>query len=410
MNMTEVFVKILRNIRTKEDGELSEEFSDEQWMELFRISQKQSVVPLIYEEIFRQPQFKTADQTLQNMWKMNTLQTAGDQARRTALFLMLYDRMTDKGLHPLIVKGIVCRELYPQPDLRVSNDEDLLIPREEFTSMDELLRSEGFVRETLEEGKEYQEVPYHHPGNGLYLEMHMDLFSKESGAYGHLNRLFTDVFEQAVTVEVQGTKVWTLQPQQHFLYLVCHGLKHFLHSGFGIRQVLDMMMFAEKYKKEIHWDELQQIMKENDMYVFTMNLLEIGTAYLGFRWEEIGCERPEGLQPDCMPLLNDMLDGGIFGRSNMNRIHSANITLNAAQKQTTGRLSGILASLFPGKEYIRKNYPYAQKFPVLIPLAYMHRIVNYLKHKEDTKEEGKNSTQIGNERVLLLKKYGIIQK
>ena len=39
---------------------------------------------------------------------------------------MLFDKMRQNGLTPLIVKGIVCRDLYPNPDLRTSNDEDLI--------------------------------------------------------------------------------------------------------------------------------------------------------------------------------------------------------------------------------------------------------------------------------------------
>ena len=44
---------------------------------------------------------------------------------------MLFDKMRQNGLTPLIVKGIVCRDLYPNPDLRTSNDEDLYIPRDQ---------------------------------------------------------------------------------------------------------------------------------------------------------------------------------------------------------------------------------------------------------------------------------------
>ena len=82
---------------------------------------------------------------------------------------MLFDKMRQNGLTPLIVKGIVCRDLYPNPDLRTSNDEDLYIPRDQFGKMDEFLQAEGFMREELIKDKVYQEVPYQNPRNGLYL-------------------------------------------------------------------------------------------------------------------------------------------------------------------------------------------------------------------------------------------------
>ena len=48
----------------------------------------------------------------------------------------------------------------------------------------------------------------------------------------------------------------------------------------------------------------------------------------------------------------------------MNRVHSANITLNAAENESVNAASGILASLFPGKEYIKTNYPYSRELSV----------------------------------------------
>ena len=35
------------------------------------------------------------------------------------------------------------------------------------------------------------------------------------------------------------------------LYLLLHAFKHFLHSGFGIRQVSDIILFSEKYRDQI---------------------------------------------------------------------------------------------------------------------------------------------------------------
>ena len=248
--------------------------------------------------------------------------------------------------------------------------------------------------------------------NGLYFELHMDLFPKESGAYGRLNELFEDVFDHCVEVEIQGSKVLTMNARQHFLYLVCHSLKHFLHSGFGIRQACDILYFAKNYHDQFDWDEIRRTMRDYHMETFAMNVLDIGVCYLGFTWEELGLCKPKNLEIDCTPLLDDMLDGGIFGQNDMNRIHSANITLNAVENESANAVSGVLASLFPDKEYIKTNYTYARKYPFLLPAAYIHRILKYLsgRKKEEQNTGEKSSTQIGMERVKLLGKYKIVDK
>ncbi len=323
MKIETLFLSILKDALHGEVSKDIQGLSMEEWEKLFQIAKKQSVAPMIYQQIFPLPAFGQADPGFQNFWKMNTLQEAGNQARCSALFLMLYDKMRQNGFTPLVVKGIVCRNLYPNPDLRISGDEDILIPREQFALMDEFLLKEGFVRENLDEGKEYQEVGYHHLGNGLYLEMHMDLFAKESGAYGHLNDLFTEAFDTSVIVNIQGSDVHTLNPQLHFLYLLCHSLKHFLHSGFGVRQVCDMLLFAQHYASDIHWTELIKLLRENQMYDFSMNLMNIGVEHFGFTWDDIAVPKPDDVEFDSLPLLNDMLDGGIYGKSDADRVHGA---------------------------------------------------------------------------------------
>lgn len=411
MNVTKLFLSILKTAVREESYSEMPQMTMEQWIELYKVSENQSVAPMVYQQIYSNNEFLKTDPQFQGQWKMNTLNQAGNQARRSALFLILYEKMRQEALLPLVVKGIICRDLYPNPDLRISGDEDLLIPRDQFANMDQFMLKEGFLREELVEGKEYQEVGYHNPNNGLYLEVHMDLFARESGAYGHLNELFTDAFEHYETLTIQGTDICTLNARDHFLYLICHSLKHFLHSGFGIRQLCDMLFFARKYHEKMDWNELASVMREYHMYDFSMNLLNIGTEYLGFAWEELGRQKPEDVALDSLALLDDMMDGGVFGKSSDSRVHSANITLNAAEHESSNAVSGVAASLFPGKEYIRSNYAYARKYRFLIPAAYLHRILKYLFSHLNQKNEGeKSSAQVGMERVKLLEKYKIVDK
>ena len=410
MNPAKIFLEILKSAMRQTSYEDTDKITQEIWEQIYDVSQKQQLAPMIYQQIFSNPSFQECEQEFQDFWKMDTIKQAGNQARKSVLFLMLFEQMRQQGLTPLVVKGIVCRDLYPNPDLRTSNDEDLLIPRDQFEQMDQFLLAQGFMRDELIEGKTYQEVPYKNPMNGLYFELHMDLFPKESGAYGHLNDLFVNVFQDCEEVQIQGSKVLTMNARDHFLYLACHSLKHFLHSGFGVRQACDMLYFTKKYHSQFDWDDLRKTMSAYHMETFVMNVLDIGVSYLGFTWEELGLTKPTDLGIDSTPLLDDMLDGGIFGQNDMNRVHSANITLNAVEQESANAASGILASLFPEKEYIRSNYSYARKIPFLLPIAYVHRILKYaFMHKKEAQNTGeKSSAQIGMERVKLLEKYKIV--
>lgn len=49
------------------------------------------------------------------------------QTMRTNEFLELNKKLHAAGVRPLVVKGIICRNLYPQPDYRRFGDEDVLV-------------------------------------------------------------------------------------------------------------------------------------------------------------------------------------------------------------------------------------------------------------------------------------------
>ena len=113
-------------------------------------------------------------------------------------------------------------------------------------------------------------------------------------------------------------------------------------------------------------------------------------------------------------MLEDILAAGIYGSSTRERLHSANITLAAAKKE-----SGILNALFPNIDYMKARYQYVEKCPLLLPAAWGARMGNYLlkdmrkNHQAadmaaDSGESG-SSLEIGKKRVELIRKYGLIE-
>ena len=53
------------------------------------------------------------------------------------------------------------------------------------------------------------EVPYYKVGGMLHIELHKELFSSESEAYGELNNMFTYAFQKKIQTEIHGVPVYT---------------------------------------------------------------------------------------------------------------------------------------------------------------------------------------------------------
>ena len=391
-----------------------EGLSAEDWQTLFRLCQHHQILPMIYDTVYACPAFGTCPPETVQMIKTQVIRQVMMQSRMTEEFLQLYKKLLEQNLTPVVVKGLICRNLYREPDYRCSGDEDVLIPKEQFKGCSEVFAANGM--EMLEPDMnpdEEGEVPFYKVGGMLHIELHKELFSSESEAYGNLNSLFEGVFDRKIQEEIHGVPVYTMCHTDHLLYLILHAFKHFLHSGFGIRQVCDIVIYAEAHGAEIDWAYLLEKCREIHADVFTASLFDIGKKELSFDPEK-ACypEIWSSIEVDGSDLLEDLLEGGVFGDSSMSRKHSSNITLQAVTEDKKGKKAGasLIQSLFPDRKYMERTYTYLKKYPFLLPAAWASRIRNYLKESKNMGgNDAMESIEIGNHRVDLMKKYKIIQ-
>lgn len=384
------------------------------WEELFRLARYHQILPMIYEAVYQCPAFAACPPQTAKAYKAQVIRQVMVQSRKTEEFLQLYRRLLDRGLTPLVVKGIVCRNLYREPDYRASGDEDVLIPAEQFRDCGRVFEENGLMPAEPQKDPEGEgEVSYFRPGGALHIELHKELFPSESQAYGKLNDYFKDVFQRKIREEIHGVGIYTMCHTDHLLYLILHAFKHFLHSGFGVRQVCDIVIFADTYGKEIDWEYVLEKCREIRGDVFAASLFDIGRRYFDF--DPVRACFPKSwssLAADGEDLLEDLLEGGVFGDSSLSRKHSSNITLQAVSESRKGKKAGasIAWSLFPDRRYMERKYTYLKQYPFLLPAAWILRLGSYV--KEIRKTGGNNareSMEIGSRRVNLMKKYKIIQ-
>ena len=374
---------------------------------LAELARIQRVEPLFFEAVYRWPIFRTWEKT--PLLHRSVRQQVLTQTLRTAEFTRLNQTLAEAGLAPLVVKGIICRSLYPQPDHRPSGDEDLLIDEEDFPRVHEIFTQFGL----RPWGKaDSYEVPYRKEGSPLYIELHKHLFPPESEAYGSFNRFFEDAHLRAVTTEIQGVPFRTLEHTDHFLYLILHAFKHFLHSGFGIRQLCDMVLFANRYGGELDWQRIEVSCRSLRAEKFAAALLRIGEIHLGLDPDK-AClpEHWRRMPLDPEPMLEDLLEGGLYGDNSMSRKHSSNITLDAAAAGNQGKKprGGLVSSLFPPADKLRDRYPYLREKPWLLPAAWCSRILTYRSQTRGSRDNTPaQALKIGKTRVQLLKDYDII--
>lgn len=396
----DVFLTLMRAALRGEKGDSALWERDVRWEQLMSDSAAHKVLPMIVSAI--------PPERLPNarMMKQAVIRQVVEQTKKTNEFLTLYRRMRGAGFHPLVVKGAVCRALYPQGDLRPSGDEDLYVADEEFAACCDFLRNYG-MQPVDDAGADAYEIGWQKPGSHLYIELHRRLFSPDSAAYGDLESFFSRALQNATAYPTEfGAEVASMCPHDHMLYLLLHAYKHFIHSGFGIRQICDIGLWARKYHTQIDWDRLAAQCDGCSARKYAAAVLGIAEHYLGIPLELPPLWRTE--KEFCDPLLADVLTAGVYGAADSDRQHSSTVTLNAVKADRTGTHHSVWKSVFLGLPEMQQKYPYLRKYPILLPIGWLQRIWYYLTRNRNAGSHLSTSITIGNERVRLLKTYGII--
>ena len=401
------FLNILRCALANRPAVCSDGLTDEDWEALMDLAGEQKILPLFCDAIHAVPGAAAVLGKRRSAIRRQVMV----QALKTEEFLRLYRHLEQSGIRPLVVKGILCRNLYPKPDLRPSSDEDLVVKSVEFAAARQALEDFGMVCVSVNQDRE--ELAFRKTDSALYIELHSALFPEGSEAYSQWNGLFGDVFQRAEPVEIQGVPILAPCPEDHLLYLIGHAMKHFLHSGFGIRQVCDVCVFARAYGSRMDWDRVAEGCDRLHAREFTAAMLAIGIRHLGFDLENSRIPAELLMPIDEIPMLEDLLSGGVYGTASRTRAHSATITLAAASAQQAGRRAkaSVLPSLFPPAEKLEGRYPFLKNKPWLLPAAWGMRIVSYGKElRNDSGSSAAEAMELGAQRVELLRYYGIIGK
>ena len=405
-----LFLEALRAALEDRQVNWSAEVTPEDMYRITALAEQHHVLPLIFEAVYACAAATNMDGVLFMECKRGTVQSVMLQAMKTEEFLDLNRHLRQQGVKPVVVKGLVCRSLYPRPDYRTSGDEDVLCGEHQFKATHSAMIDFGM--EATASTLDSYEVPYRRDDSALYIELHKTLFPTESDIFSDCNRFFQDSFDRLIEVDIQGDPVATLNHTDHMLYLLLHAFKHFLHAGFGIRQVCDMVLYANAFGSQIDWEYVRMKCRGLRADTFAAALFDIGKKHLGFSPEK-ACYPYSWQQMEVNgdALLADLLYGGIYGSSDMSRVHSSNMTLNAVSADKKGKKAkkSLIKTVFPPARNLEHRFPYLRRAPVLLPVAWVSRIFGYA--KESLTESDTSASDIirtGSQRIDLLRHYDII--
>lgn len=211
------------------------------WDKLAEWADLQSLTALFYTGACQFQEFAQWDGTKRQKLQRKTIAGVVAQSTRTELFLDVYRSLLEKGQKPLVLKGVVVRQLYGElSDYRPSCDEDLYVRPEEAIPCRRELENLGFRITVPEDERKlsdpFQEVSLDHSSGMLHVELHPNFFERTREDLRLSNRYYQNAHDTAVPIHTGGTTLWTLDETHHFLYLFLHLAKHFKGAGVGLKQ------------------------------------------------------------------------------------------------------------------------------------------------------------------------------
>lgn len=396
------FLKILRRIFDSQIELLLDEPVD--WAFLSNTARKQNLLPLFFEAAFMLDDYQNSK--VYEKDQLDTFAMVTAQIQRSDAFVEIYKKITAHGIFPIVMKGIVCRQLYGElGEHRPSGDEDILVKAKDFRKVREILEQEHYVCSvpdiTEKELEHIQEVSFYNPEQMLNIEVHTNIIGKENDERVRMNRLFQNVHEHGLIIQLYDVDIKVLDPTESLLFLILHTYKHFQNRGVGIRQVIDIMLYYREYENEIAMGNLRNALRVCKAESFWMDLLYIGNKYLGL-YED----KPEWF---CDPeeLLQDMIQAGVFGGQDKADHIAANVNLAAEDGSgRQGKSYTLFRAVFPTKQALMTGYPYLEEKPWLLPAVWGRRWIKFIKYaKKDVWKLSSEILQKSSARLEIIKKY-----
>lgn len=370
-NAQKQFVDILSaGIRGKSADKV---YDNVEWDEVIDLADKHKVDGIIYLALRKSKLISNIGEEKISLLKQKAAITGITQSRHISGLSTVLNKINERNIPVIVLKGLVVREFYPQPDQRSMNDADILVHEGDVEKVKQLLIDMGYVY--LEDHKASHHIALVHH-KYPFIELHWNLFKRDgfSNELEHYERL---IWKRAIKVNVGEAEVLSLSYEDLALHLCMHMAAHLVATGFGVRQLCDFVLLVEHKGDEIDWNSF--IMKAR-MYGFE-KFSEIMFLLCN---KLFNMEVPKEINIKVVnnkkyvsALLNEIFEAGVHGKKEMANQFATQVAFNFQDKDsnaTLGAINRYFRFIFPKIDDMSDKYSYAKKVKILTPIAWIHHL------------------------------------
>jgi hypothetical protein len=343
------------------------------WREVFDEAKTHDVYSLIYPLIKSISKQHYSDEVLMSEWRNATLMCGIIQLKHINQMKKVFQSFKEANIPIIALKGLVLREMYPRPESRTMGDADVLVHKEDVEEAEKILISLGYIK--------FGSIPIHlsfEHKKHLSIDLHSSLVDELQ--IKSVADFEDTLWQNTRVITMNGLSVLSLSLEYELLHLILHIASHMIKSGFGLRQICDVVLFVEREKNNINWSlffekvklyNIEKLVKSIFIVckeLFDMDLpYQSNTSYFSHNsYIEL--------------IIKEIFSSGVQGSKDHIRINSTKILHHSYKNNinSTNKIKLLTLFLFPPTEKLVERYSYAKRYPFLILFAWIHRFIYQL--------------------------------
>ncbi len=343
------------------------------WQEIFKEARAHQVHTLIYPIIKEVDTEVGVDKEIMEAWKQSVI-SCGFQMICNELWIgEVIEILNCYEIKTIVLKGMVVSKWYPHPELRTMGDSDILVMEKDLKKATELLHGMGY---SSQKDRNTKHIEFYKK-SFIAIELHRLLADYDF--IKNADSLNNDAWSKPMEIKLGNTKTLALSWEMQIIHCCIHMASHISYEGIGLRQLCDLVVIVEKGHKEINWNIVQDKSIKYGVDQFMSAIFTVCHKLFNLDIPAIFSNSAEANLSNIDLLIEDILDGGNFGRKDLRRV-SANVLVNNTNggegQEYRNKLINALHLLFPSrnKMSVKYKYIYVKKSPLLLPAAWIHRI------------------------------------
>lgn len=411
--MKKEYFDVLELTRASISGTKATLGSEIDWEELRRLLKRGKLYTIVYRTILNLPVEQQPSDRMLAEWKSYTFTSGFHQLRMMSELKKVLQEAENREIQLISFKGITLATLYPEPYMRISKDVDLLVSEEQRPAAEQMLVELGY--EKIEKlSKEH--VPTYKVDSGnryLKIELHDRLWEDYEGKQADiLCNIQLDNPKTLIRQEACGVTVTTLGHSEHLIYQIFHIAKHFFFESISLRYLTDIMLFIKAHVNEIDFDKVRKEIAKLHYENLYDEILKICYEYLGMEFIVPGSNMEKATIDE--RLLEDVIEVGKLDGS-VKQWETINFLSQYFMRTSVTKSSDFRQrrkQILPLPSELNDRYSYAKKCPVLLPIAWVHRVIymiGYIRHCKRNDIKTTDSIEKAQYRLDLMRKLGITE-